>query len=420
MLRVTLAQARPGMKLALPLHHPRHHDVVLLRAGVMLDSYSVPRLAELFVPEVWIAHPGTEDLVRFVDPRILASYRELTTTVGMAIDTAMVQSTVQLEFGDYKRAVMSVLARLMENPQAALMVSDLVGGDRPFVRHCGNVSVLSLLMGLKLEFYLVRERPKLSPTLARDLSGLGVGAMLHDIGMTRLDPDTLARWNATRDETDEPWREHVRLGFEMVKGELDPSAAAVVLHHHQRFDGSGFPCRGEGEAQVCLKGSNIHIFARIAACADLYDRLRHPASAPGASDQATPPIPAVRALRLMRQAPYTHWIDPVVFLALLAVAPPYPPGTLVTLSDGRRGAVVDWSPLDPCRPTVKVLDPATANAAEQRISLIENPDITVIETDGVCVKDDNFYPAFEGQFDLTRVGKALTNAAYKPPKPATA
>ena len=405
------------MKLALPVHHPRHHEVVLLRAGVSLDEYSIPRLGELFVPEVWIAHPGTEDLVRFVDPRILASYRELTTTVGMAIDTAMVQSTVQLEFSDYKRTVMSVIARLMENPQAAVMVSDLVGGDRPFVRHCGNVSVLSLLMGLKLEFYLVRERPKLSPALARDLSGLGVGAMLHDIGMTRLAPEVLERWNATRDETDEGWREHVRLGYEVVQGELDPSAAAVVLHHHQRFDGSGFPCRGEGEAQVCLKGSAIHIFARIAACADLYDRLRHPAHAPGASDEATPPIPAVRALRLMQQAPYSKWIDPVVYLALLTVAPPYPPGTVVTLSDGRKGVVVDWSPMDPCRPTVKVLDAARGGAQEERISLIENPSITVFECDGAYVGDDNFYPAFEGQFDLSRVGKALTNAAYKPPKP---
>jgi HD-GYP domain-containing protein (c-di-GMP phosphodiesterase class II) len=409
------------MKLALPVHHPRHHEVVLLRAGVTLDHHSIPRLAELFVPEVWITHPGTEDLVRFVDPRILASYRELTTTVGMALDTAMVQSTVQLEYMDYKRAVMSVLARLMENPQAAVMVTELIGGDRPFVRHAGNVSVLSLLMGLKLEFYLVRERPKLSPMLARDLSGLGVGAMFHDVGMTRLSPEVLERWNKTQDETDEEWREHAKLGFDMVKGELDPAAAAIVLHHHQKYDGTGFPCRGEGDSMVCLKGSAIHIFARIVACADLYDRLRHPAAAPGASAADNPSIPAVRALRLMRQPPYNKWIDPVVFLALLAVAPPYPPGTVVKLSDGRMAAVVDWSPLNPCRPTVKIMGDNNESTHTERIDLAANESLTIFESDGQYVGDDNFYPTFDGQFDLTRIGKALTNGAFKPPaKPAHA
>jgi HD-GYP domain-containing protein (c-di-GMP phosphodiesterase class II) len=404
------------MVLALPVHHPRHHDVILLRAGVALDSHAIPRLGELFVPELWIRHPGTEDLVRFVDPRILASYRELTTTVGLALDTAMVQSTVQLDFHDYKRAVMSVLARLMENPQAAIMLSELVGGDRPFVRHCGNVSVLSLLMGLKLEFYLVRERPKLTPALARELSGLGVGAMVHDIGMTRLAPDVLDRYNRTLDENDEQWREHVRLGFEMVKGELDPAAATIVLHHHQHYDGTGFPNKRDGTSLAKMKGSGIHIFARIVAGADLYDRLRHPAHAPHSDPDQHPSIPAVRALRMLREKPYCDWIDPVVRLALFAVAPPYPPGTVVTLSDGRVGAVVDWSPLDPCRPTVEILS-ATIRGEPTfiRVDLRKHHKLSVFEVDGQYVGDDNFYPAFEGEFDLTRVGKALTNAAFGPP-----
>jgi len=404
------------MVLALPVHHPRHHDVILLRAGVTLDSHAIPRLGELFVPEVWIRHPGTEELVRFVDPRILASYRELTTTVGLALDTAMVQSTVQLDFVDYKRAVMSVLSRLMENPQAAVMISELVGGDRPFVRHAGNVSVLSLLMGLKLEFYLVRERPKLTPSLAREISGLGVGAMVADIGLTRLGPDVLERYNRTHSEDDEAWREHVKLGFEMVKGDLDPAAAAVVLHHHQHFDGTGFPAKRDGTGLVAPKGSQIHIFARIAAAADLYDRLRYPAHAPGSSDERTPPIPAVRALKLLREPPYSNWLDPVVRLALFAVAPPYPPGSLVKLSDGRNGAVVDWSPLDPCRPVVEIIDsPVRNDGTRARVDLRKQTALCVAEIDGHDVSSDNFYPAFEGEFDLTRVGKALSNGAIKPP-----
>jgi HD-GYP domain-containing protein (c-di-GMP phosphodiesterase class II) len=437
MLRVSMLHARPGMVLALPVHHPRHGDVVLLKAGAVLDGHCIPRLRELYVPEIWIQYPGLEDLIRFVDPQVLSAYRDLTTTVGVALDTAMVQSTVEMDFYVYKRAVMGVLDRLVDSPHASVFITELVGGDRPFVRHAGNVCVLSLLMGLKLEFYLVRERTKLSPAAARDIAGLGVGAMFHDIGMTRLDAETLARWNETQDESDPKWREHVNIGFDLVKTNLDPAAAATVLHHHQRFDGTGFPLRGPviegvttGQALSAkgplpnglkdavpraLKGSEIHVFARITACADLYDRLRNPASAPGSNVAENPSIPAVRALNMMRQPPYSRWIDPVVFLALLAVSPPYPPGSVVTLSDGRTAAVVDWTNLDPCRPKVAIIDPANPDAPRgEKIDLRKRKDLTVAAIDGVDVSEDNFYPSHPGEFDLIRMGKDMTSGASQP------
>jgi HD-GYP domain-containing protein (c-di-GMP phosphodiesterase class II) len=419
MLRVSLLHARPDMVLAMPVHHPRHPEVVLLKAGATLDEHSIPRMKELHVQDVWIQYPGLEDLVRFVDPRVLSSYRELTTTVGVALDTAMVQSHVEMDFYNYKRAVMSVLDRLMDNPNAAMFVTELVGGDRPFVRHAGNVCVLSILMGLKLEFYLVRERAKLSSSAARDISGLGVGAMFHDLGMSRLDAETLARWNETQDESDPKWQEHVQIGFDLVKAQVDPAAAAVVLHHHQKYDGSGFPKRATHMGKMLpVQGSDIYVFARIVACADLYDRLHHPANSPGATALATPSIPAVRALKMMAQQPYRRWVDPIVFLSLLAVTPPYPPGSMVTLSDGRTAAIVDWSPLDPCRPTVEIINPLKPELCKhERIDLRKNPDLQVASIDGEDVLEDNFYPTYEGEFDLTRIGKAMSIGMAPMPSP---
>jgi HD-GYP domain-containing protein (c-di-GMP phosphodiesterase class II) len=404
------------MVLALPVHHPRHAEVVLLKAGATLDAHCIPRLRELYVPELWIHYPGLEDLIRFVDPQVLSGYRQLTATVGVALDTAMVQSSVEMDFYVYKKAVMSVLDRLVESPHASVFVTELVGGDRPFVRHAGNVCVLSILMGLKLEFYLIRERVKLSPSAARDISGLGVGAMFHDIGMTRLDAQTLARWNETQDETDPAWQQHASIGFDLVKKDIDPAAAALVLHHHQKFDGSGFPRRGPDVGHLPLKGSEIHIFARIAACADLFDRLRHPAHAPGASAEQAPSIPVVRALNMMRQAPFSRWIDPVVFLALLTVAPPYPPGSSVTLSNGRTAAVVDWNSLDPCRPTVQIIDPLKPDAPRgERIDLRKRRELQIVSIDGENVLRDNFYPKHPGEFDLVRLGKDISTGMKQVP-----
>ena len=80
-----------------------------------------------------------------------------------------------------------------------------------------------------------------------------------------------------RDETDEQWRKHVLVGFALVKGRLPATASAAVLHHHQRMDGSGFPERQRGFGPpTALRGEEIHIFSRIVAMADVFDRFRNP------------------------------------------------------------------------------------------------------------------------------------------------
>jgi HD-GYP domain-containing protein (c-di-GMP phosphodiesterase class II) len=261
----------------------------------------------------------------------------------------------------------------------------------------------------------VLERRRLSPNAARDLSGLGVGAMLHDVGMTRLSPETLAMWNASHDERDPLWRAHVQRGFELLADQVEPAAAGVVLHHHQAVDGSGFPPRVElGGRSHPLAGSEIHVFARIAAAADLFDRLRNPAHAPGASDAAAPPLPVVRALStLLRTPALRRRIDPIVLRALVNVTPPYAPGSIVTITGGRRAAVVDWSPADPCRPTVEIIGdleapPRRGDPVRERIDLRRAQDVCIIEAEGHDVRADNFSPSHPEEFDLVRLGREMT------------
>lgn len=415
MLRIPTAHTVPGMMLAIAVHHPHVPGTVLLREGVRLDEHAIPKLRELGIHEVWIRHPGTEDLVRFVDPRLLAAYRALAVQIGVAVDASMVQSHLELDYFVYRRAVVGVLDELAANPKAAVFVADLAGGDRPFVRHSGNVCVLSLLMGLKLDFYLVQERSRLSGQAAKDIAGLGVGALFHDLGLTRLPPHVLTRWNEGHDESDIAWRDHTRLGYELVKDHVDPSAAGVVLHHHQRYDGTGFPARaGLGGASKAQAGSDIHIFARIVAAADRFDRLRHPAHAPGADDARHPSIPAVRAHKALLEPGPAAGLDPLVLKALLAVAPPFPPGSVVTLSDGRQAAVVGLNPSDPCRPVVQILESLPARgrvAAVQRVDLRQEPGLTIAAIDGHDVRGDLFEPRTGVDFDLAKAGRAMVNRA---------
>lgn len=407
------------------IHHPGNADVVLLREGAALDAYSIPHLQQLGVHEVWIRYPGLEHLVRFVDPQLMANYRTLTTRVGNVIDQAMVRNTVEIDFYACKKALLSVTRHLAENPQSALWLSQVAHADKPFVRHCGNVAALSLMMGMRLDFYLVRERKTLPAGRAKDLTSLGIGALLHDVGMLRIPQPALDKYNATFDTTDPEWRTHTALGYDMVRGVLDPTAAIIALHHHQAWDGTGFPERPS------LRGGtrpaserDVHVFARIVAAAEMFSRIKNPAHAPSSSAKLLPSLPTVRALKLMLAEATRKKIDPVIFKALMSVVPAYAPGSVVKLSDGRDAVVTNWDVNAPCRPVVEILHEIEPRPNKQRnkvvrINLREHTDLTIIATDGEDVSADNFDPAEPGEFDLVSLYRSMENRVHSDLKQPT-
>lgn len=397
------------MILALPVHHPDRPGTVLLRAGVSLSESTVQRLIEIRARDLWIRYPGLEQIAQYVDPGVRRAHALVTGEIASAFDTVKDSFDAKLDYLSYRGAIARMIDKLTASPRANIFIEELAEAGDELVRASSSVCLLSVLMGLKLGFYLLRERGRLSPTHAREVSALGVGAMLHDIGMLGLDEHTRRAYELTGDEADEAFQEHVQLGFRMVRGAIEPAAAAVVLHHHQHFDGSGFPRRTTASGQaVAVAGRDIHVFARIASAAVIFDRLRHPS--PGVV------VPTVRALRALLGEPACHWIDPVVRSALLTVVPPYAPGSLVTLSSGQRGAVVSWNPLDPCRPTVEVIEDLVAGTVadefqRERVDLREARDVVVVQAEGEAVEDDNFFPSNPGEFDLDLVARSLINAA---------
>lgn len=411
MLRVELNEARPGMELAMPVTHPTSPDTVLLRAGFKLDSKTITRLAELRAKDIWITYPGMEFVVDQICPGIVGAGQRLSGAIGRAFGEVMTDGRAELEFTPYRRAISELLERLISSPRAGTLIVDLASSQIPLARSAGHGSFLALVMGLKLETYLMVTRARLG-VMSRDVSNLGMGALLRDIGMTQLDRGDRWRWRASDDTVDDSWREHVQIGYDMVRGEIEPSAASAVLHHHQRFDGTGFPLRTgfQGESTP-VSGADIHIFARIIAVVDAFDRLRHPA--PAGPDEPEPDArPVVGVLREMLRTDMAAGFDPIVLKALVHAAPPFPPGSIVTLSDGQRATVVSWDPLDPCRPCVAVLDrfaldPARFAEPGERIDLSRDGAPHIVEADGQPVEDDLFLPESPTEFDIHRAQTAM-------------
>lgn len=412
MLRVPISQAEPGMALAMPVYHPENLTTVLLRAGAELERRGIDRLRELRVPEVWIRYPKLDLISRYVSPGVMAARAVMTGEVCSAIDEAGKSVHARLDFMSYRTAMGGLVQKLLMDPDSAVFIGELVDAGKPAVRHGANVGFIALLMGIRLGFYVMRERPRVSALIAKDVTNLGVAAMLHDVGMTRLPTDVLRRWHETHDENDPEWREHARLGYEMVRGNIEPSAASSVLHHHQRYDGSGFPDRRtlQGETESYAGGS-IHIFARIIAAADMYDRLVNPCSDPGAEHFPRDGVPPVAALHRLVVGEDRGKIDPVVIRALLSVCPAYAPGTTVRLTNGLRAVVTEWSAKDPCRPVVAELSHFEDEDLGESIDLRKETSLSISETDGVDVRAFNFYPRKPHEFDLMYVERAMMNGA---------
>lgn len=94
------------------------------------------------------------------------------------------------------------------------------------------------------------------------------GALLHDIGKIGIPEHILQKHGRLTNEEYKIIQSHPRIGYEMIKhvgnfhnnGILD-----IVLYHHERFDGKGYP--------TGLKGNQIPLYARIVAVADTFDAM---------------------------------------------------------------------------------------------------------------------------------------------------
>ena len=90
--------------------------------------------------------------------------------------------------------------------------------------------------------------------------------MLNDIGKIGVPDDLLMKPGKLTDDEMERVKNHVQLGASMIEmlGEMHP-IVPVIRHHHEAYDGSGYP---DG-----LRGEEIPLISRIVSVADMYDAM---------------------------------------------------------------------------------------------------------------------------------------------------
>jgi HD-GYP domain-containing protein (c-di-GMP phosphodiesterase class II) len=394
MLRVPIHKIEPGMILARPIHVPNDPRRFLLQRDREVPVDMIPRLKKLGIFEVWIRYRDLEFLENIIDEGLGDRQREVYQHVRQNFESIMGDAAVELDMGHFQTSISELFDFLKQSTCGNMLLQKLDTFDNYLMSHCTNVCYLALLLGMKLERYLIEERCFKNAREAKDLQLLGLGCLLHDVGKMRIPPELLNSPARLTHEQMQIMRMHPVYGHEMVKGRVPPAAAQVVLNHHQRYSGGGYPARIDtrtGAALPPLEGKQIPVFSRIATVVDVYDA----ATSTRVYQSAKYPVQVLHEMRTACQG----FFDPQIEQAFYQIIPPFPIGQIVTLSNGVEAAVVDFNPKKPVRPKVQGIRAPNGerfrDPSLEEIDLALHLDLQIAAVDGFDVRP--FQASQQGQ-----------------------
>ena len=240
-----------------------------------------------------------------------------------------------VDSGNARKLVEEISDSVTRNPGALISLARLKTADDYTYMHSVAVCALMISLGRQIG---VDEN-----TIPR----LGIAGLLHDLGKAMMPQDVLNKPGKLTDEEFGIMKRHPSEGAKLLQSSesIDDIALDVALHHHEKTDGSGYP---EG-----LKDNEISLYAKMGAVCDVYDAITSNRPYKAGWDPA-------ESLRRMAEWANGHF-DPTVFQAFVKTLGIYPIGSLVRLSSGRLGLVVEQSPKSLLTPRIKVFFSTRSN-----------------------------------------------------------
>ncbi len=226
------------------------------------------------------------------------------------------------------RVTEKMVSSVVRQPDALLWLSRTRHYDDYLYRHALNTSVWALVCGRHLG---------LNEGL---LNHLGLGCLMSQVGKTALPRELLEREGQLDAEDYARYRGYVSEGVKMLDSSgLSRAVISIVQGHRERHNGSGFP---EG-----IRGDRIPLLAKVAGISEFFESLVGP------RDWAMPMTPS-KAVSLLYDMRNIEFQEDLVenFIQAIGI---YPAGSLVELSDGKRGVVVSHSPKRRLWPRVMVM-----------------------------------------------------------------
>jgi len=234
----------------------------------------------------------------------------------------------QIEIDRVEPLVEGMVDSIFRNQGALLPLAHLKSHDNYTFEH--SVSVCALLVafgrGMKLSREIIRE--------------LALGGLLHDVGKARVPDHILNKPAKLTDDEFARIQGHVAQGVVLLQGA--PGISRIVLEvvgqHHERFDGTGYPRK--------LDGEKISLYGQMAAIVDVYDAI----SSDRVYHKGMSPTQALK--KLLEWS--SHHFDPKLVQTFIRAIGIYPAGTLVQLDSKRLGVVIEQNEGSLLEPVVRI------------------------------------------------------------------
>lgn len=329
-------------------------EAVLLRPGVTVEELrllitillgkgpyahkSVRKEAE----QGALSHVSFRDAIEGEDdPRAKAqaTYQE---SLAVMIDLMTEVRLGQIPSVQHASAVISDMRDLILTEDNALLgLTQLKSYDNYTYHHSINVAIFSLAFAHSLG---------LSDEMVKKV---GLAGILHDLGKVRMAEAIIKKPGALTEEEFKIMQRHPELGAEILEEMpgIDGETHDIVLHHHVRYDGTGYP--------KLPMGSEPHPQGIIVALSDCYDAI----TTTRPYQKSRHPSEAIGLMRRMAGKAYA----PDVLTNFVDMLGMYPVGELVRLTTNELAVVLSLNHLDATSPKACLVSDADGKRLEKSI-----------------------------------------------------
>jgi HD-GYP domain-containing protein (c-di-GMP phosphodiesterase class II) len=319
---VIISELVAGMKLAKDVYLPDGR--ILLLAGFVIKERYIRKLELFKVPFVYVTEEELATLENISEEKVYSeafhSIKSIMVSVrqGKDIDVTAVRDTVG-----------NIVQKVIKNETVFMQLTGIRDIDNYTFLHSVDVCIYSVITGRKMGLS------------NQQLTELGVGAVLHDIGKCKVPNEILLKPGPLTDNEFNIMKLHTVYGYEVIMNTpgLNKTVANIAYQHHEKWDGSGYP--------TGLCGEQIDKYARIVTASDIYDALT--------ADRVyrKRDMPHMAAEYIVANS--SVLIDPDIANVFIKNITVYPEGSIVLLNTGEIGCVIEANNNMSLRPRVKII-----------------------------------------------------------------
>ena len=255
----------------------------------------------------------------------------LLTEAGTTVNWLMLSAKAgqNVDAAQLEPIVSKMIESVIRNPDALVPLARLKRMDAYATEHAVATAGLIIAFG----------RQQGMP--AAEIEKLALGTMVKDIGHAALDARLVAKRGVLSKDEYSIVQSHVEEGLAVLEAtsKLSETSVAVVLEHHERYNGCGYPYR--------MAGDEISMAGRMAAIVDTYDAMTSDRPYRAAMSPS-------HTLRQLFDEGGTQY-DPDLVAAFVKTVGIYPVGTLVLLESGHLAVVEQMHPENMLTPLVRVI-----------------------------------------------------------------